>query len=268
MPVAHDQGVCIRHWDFSETSQTVSLFGRGLGLVRGLAKGARRERGAFDGGIDLLSRGEFGAIVKPGKELATLTEWDLLEVFPRLRMDLPANRAAFYMADLVGRMLAPEDPHPALFDRFVASLRTLGSARDPGEPPPDGAGALLAFQWTLLCETGHRPNVDIDVPAADVVLAYQPDAGTFMASADAAGAWKVRGATVRALQAQDAGATTSGPVDSIERANRFLAACVRQVIGTEPPTMHAVFGARGMPPAQPAAGAPGETSARSVGRNG
>ena len=65
MPVAHDQGVCIRHWDFSETSQTVSLFGRGLGLVRGLAKGARRERGSFSGGIGLLARGEIVAVVKP-----------------------------------------------------------------------------------------------------------------------------------------------------------------------------------------------------------
>ena len=58
MGTMHDQGVCIRQWDFSETSQTVSLFGRSLGVVRGLAKGARRERGAFDGGVDLLSRGE------------------------------------------------------------------------------------------------------------------------------------------------------------------------------------------------------------------
>ena len=39
MGTIHDQGVCIRHWDFSETSQTVSLFGRSLGVVRGLAKG-------------------------------------------------------------------------------------------------------------------------------------------------------------------------------------------------------------------------------------
>ena len=114
----------------------------------------------------------------------------------------------------------------------------------------------------------HPPRARGDGPAGDAVLAYLPDAGTFTASPEAAAGWKVRGATVRALQAQDAGATVSGPVESIERANRFLAACVRQVLGTEPPTMHAVFGARGMPSAQPAAVAPGETSARSVGRSG
>jgi len=141
MATTLDEGICIRHWDFSETSQTVSLFGRSLGVVRGLAKGARRERGAFDGGIDLLSRGEFGAIIRPGKELATLTEWDLLEVYPRLRTDLAANRAAFYMADLVGRMLAAEDPHPALFDRMVDALRV-------NFPSAPATSALSAYQST------------------------------------------------------------------------------------------------------------------------
>jgi recombinational DNA repair protein (RecF pathway) len=172
------------------------------------------------------------------------------------------------MADLVGRMLAPEDPHPALFDRLVDSLRTLGGARDPGEPPPDGAGALLSFQWTLLCETGHRPNVDIDIQSVDAVLAYRPDAGSFAAATTFGTAWKVRGSTVRALQSLDAGAALPGPPESSERANRFLAACVREVLGAEPPTMRAVFGTHGMPVPQAVPAVPGDTSARSAGRSG
>ena len=241
MPTALDEGICIRHWDFSETSQTVSLFGRALGVVRGLAKGARRERGAFDGGIDLLSRGEFGAIVRPGKELATLTEWDLLEVYPRLRTDLSANRAAFYMADLVGRMLAAEDPHPSLFDRMVGALRTIGAARGAGEPAPDGASALLGFQWALLVETGHRPDLESASGNLDV-LVFQPSEGMFVAAVPApAGSWKVRRSTVDALRAIDAGQAVMDP-EAIHRCNRFVAACIRHVLGTEPPTMAAVFG--------------------------
>jgi DNA repair protein RecO len=241
MATTLDEGICIRHWDFSETSQTVSLFGRSLGVVRGLAKGARRERGAFDGGIDLLSRGEFGAIIRPGKELATLTEWDLLEVYPRLRTDLAANRAAFYMADLVGRMLAAEDPHPALFDRMVDALRTIGAARGAGEPPPDGAMALLRFQWALLVETGHRPDLD-SVSGTEDVLVFQPSEGVFVpAKPIPPGSWKVRRSTVDALRSIDAGQAAVDP-ESSHRGNRFVAACIRHVLGTEPPTMAAVFG--------------------------
>ena len=240
MGTIHDQGVCIRHWDFSETSQTVSLFGRSLGVVRGLSKGARRERGAFDGGIDLLSRGEFGAIVKPGRELATLTEWDLLEVFPRLRTDLAANRAAFYMADLLGRMLQPEDPHPVLFDQLVDSLRVLGSVQGVDEPLPDGAGALLSFQWALLCETGYRPSVECD-PALEVAE-FSPFAGGVVRSGEPVDGqrWKVRRSTLECLAAIGT-KPGNGDASSVDRANRLLAAYLRHVLGVEPPTMQLVF---------------------------
>ncbi|MHC4990131.1 MAG: DNA repair protein RecO, partial [Planctomycetota bacterium] len=69
MPTIQDQAVCIRHWDFSETSQTVSLLSREHGVIRGLAKGAKREKGTFSGGIDLLTVGEVVAITKRGREL-------------------------------------------------------------------------------------------------------------------------------------------------------------------------------------------------------
>ncbi len=248
MAAVHDQGVCIRHWDFSETSQTVSLFGRQLGVVRGLAKGAKRERGAFDGGIDLLSRGEFGALVRPGRELATLTEWDLLETFPRLRTDLPANLSAFYMADLVGRMMQAEDPHPELYDRFVETLRVLGRARLPEEPPPDGAGALLGFQWTLLTEAGYRPML---WPAGEAgaprpaVMDFAPGAGGIIAPGAAAEGprWRVRAATVECLARLEGGSAPDADAETLDRANRLLAAYLRHILGAEPPTMGLVFGA-------------------------
>ncbi|MHC4100282.1 MAG: DNA repair protein RecO, partial [Planctomycetota bacterium] len=55
MPPVTDNAICIRRWDYSETSLTVSLFLRNHGVVRGMAKGAKRARGSFEGGIDLLT---------------------------------------------------------------------------------------------------------------------------------------------------------------------------------------------------------------------
>ena len=241
MGTTHDQGVCIRQWDFSETSQTVSLFGRSLGVVRGLAKGARREHGAFDGGVDLLSRGEFGAIIKPNRDLATLTEWDLLEVFPRLRTDLIANQAAFYMADLVGRMLQPEDPHPLLFDCFVESLRTIGAARSPEEPPPNGTGSLLVFQWTLLSETGYKPTLTSSAPSD--VFEFAPASGGVLQPGEATDGprWKVRRTTLECLATIGALPEHNTPSVTVDRANRLLAAYTCHILGTEPATMRAVF---------------------------
>src|ERR1043165_665148 len=123
MPTIKDQAVCIRHWDWSETSQTVSIFAREHGVVRAVAKGSKRERAPFSGGVELLTLGEFVAIVRQNERspesLATLTSWDLVEAFPAIRRTLDGFYAGSYFADLVHHAARDADPHPLLFDRLV-----------------------------------------------------------------------------------------------------------------------------------------------------
>jgi len=288
VPAVRDEGLCLRHWDWSETSQTVSIFAKELGVVRGLAKGARRERGAFSGGIDLLARGEFGAIVKPGLELATLTEWDLVETFPALRESLSRNRVAFYAVDLVQRMLAPADPHRRLYDELVTLLRTLGAwssspsmsawsswspwspmppsppsssspstASFPDEPPAAPAHtsatiarSLLRFQWRLLEECGLQPALDLDPGPANEVHWFDPIGGVLGRSPLRQG-WRVRRSTIEIIRRQGVPPATTDPsapieriedAEAIDRANRFLAAYLREVMQVEPVTMKDLFG--------------------------
>ena len=142
MSTITDTAICIRRWDFSETSQTVSLFTREHGVIRGIAKGAKREKGPFSGGFDVLTGGQVVAIVKTGRELATLTEWHLEDTYRVLRQRLDANRAGLYMADVVHRLLTDHDPHVALFDALAAALVDL-------EPHPNGVprGFRRGFRW-------------------------------------------------------------------------------------------------------------------------
>lgn len=239
MPRLADDALCIRHWDWSETSQTVSLFGRAHGLVRGLAKGARRERGRFGGGFDLLTRGEVLAVGRPDAELLTLTDWAMLESFPRLRSDLAANRAGFYLADLLGRLMAPHDPHPEAFDAAVAALRSL----ERGLPADEVAAR---YQRDLLASSGFLPP--FEAPEGGGPSWFHPREG--VVGAEAPGAWRVRADTLRYLASLDA-PTSEEVVDESEppepprevvaRAAMLLAACVREVIGEEPLTMRQMF---------------------------
>ncbi len=234
MPAQHDQALCIRQWDFSETSQTVSLFGRTTGCFRGLAKGSRRERGSFSGGIDVLTRGEVGAILKRDRELATLTEWDAQETFPRLREDLTCNRAAWYAADMLGRLLPPLDPHPTLFDDAVQLLRALGA----GEPMER---SMLRFQWSLLVETGWQPDISDPEDGAGTI-AFDPVEGRMVPDAGTEGHWRVRRGTLQVLQLAALGQDQAEDTESLQRANKLLAAHLRNVLGEEPATMAWTFG--------------------------
>jgi DNA repair protein RecO (recombination protein O) len=256
MPPVIDEAICLRQWDYSETSQTCSLFTRSLGLVRALAKGSRRPKSPYSGGVEPLTRGRIGVIVRPQSELALLTEWDLAEMFPALRANLQVHHAGLYVADLIGHAIHDHDPHVALYDETLESLRLL-------QGPEDIGAAMLKFQWSVLLETGYRPVLDVDVQTGEEIGGapwhmFIPSLGGLSSAAAAEGeegasAWRVRTGTIELLRGLASGglegvaSATEGEArdgKSVERANRLLASYLRYVLGSEPPTMGLVFGPR------------------------
>lgn len=198
--------------------------------MRGLAKGARRERGNFSGGIDLLARGEVVAVVKPDRELQTLTHWTLLQMFRRPHEDLEANLIALSMSELVHRFLPQCVPHPELYDALHASLEAL----ECGERP---APEFLQFFFTLLRLTGHEPRTDMsDTPNAR--LAFDPKAGGIVDVSTHPHAWRMRPETAMTLGhvARGEPADLCDP-DAVDRAIRLLAAFARDLLGDELPAL-------------------------------
>lgn len=236
-----DSAVCLRCWDFSETSQTVSLLTREHGLLRGLAKGAKRAHSSFSGGFDPLTGGQIVAILKPGRDLALLTAWHLEQVHRALRHDLAANRASLYMVDLVNRMLTAYDPHPEVFDSLEAAL-TRCSLKG------EASRSTLVFQWQLLCACGYRPVLDHDVETGEVLdetsdaVGFSSQRGGTVADTGAPDRWRVRPVTIQLLRSLDAG-TSSMAADGevIDRANRLLAVYARDLLGEEPAAMRWAF---------------------------
>lgn len=242
-----DQAVCIRHWDFSETSQTVSLFAREHGLIRGLAKGSKQAKGRFSGGIGLLSRGHAQAIVKTGRDLATITEWDLVELYPALSRNLSAHYAGLYFADLIQHLFSEADPHPAMFDCLadsLAGLQTSGAVE----------ACVLKYQWTALVEAGFQPVLDHDAQTGEVFkegvksVGFSAAAGGTVVDDGRGDRWRVRRETIALLQAVAAGDAVEAAAkepDSVGRANRLLAAYLRAILDRELTTMRALFGGEG-----------------------
>ena len=59
--------------------------------------------------------------------------------------------AGFYANELIMKLVARDDPHPALWDAYAATLPLLGG--------PNEASVLRAFELVLLAETGHLPDL-------------------------------------------------------------------------------------------------------------
>jgi DNA repair protein RecO (recombination protein O) len=243
VPTLKDQAVCIRRHDWSETSLTVSLLTREHGVIRGVAKGAKREKGTFSGGIELLTRGEIVAIDKSDRELLTLTEWDLQEIFLAFRTSLLAHRVGLYIADVLHHALGLRDAHPPLYDAMLAALRIVG---DVDAEDAARMRALLSFHMVLLMETGYDPELGVDVETGErletlpTTLAFVPDKGGVARGLDGPDRWRVRGSTVQLMRELPVGDETEVAV--VHRANRLVAAYLRYLWDREPPTMAVLFG--------------------------
>ncbi len=154
MPAEKALGLVLRTTDYSETSRIATIWTRELGKVRVLAKGSRRLRSNFESALDLLTVCSIVLLRKSSGGLDLLTEAQVVERFPRLRADLAALYAAYYLAELLGDWTEDYDPHPNLFDEARETLRTLGS----GEVPT--GLRLLRFEMVLLRELGYAPILE------------------------------------------------------------------------------------------------------------
>jgi DNA repair protein RecO (recombination protein O) len=239
-----DEGVCVRQWEWSETSQTLSIFTREHGMVRVLAKGSRRPRSPYSGGVEILTRGRCSVLPKKAG-LALLTEWDLQETFPRLRESLLAHRAGLYALEVMHLCVQEDDPHPALYDALVRSLRAIGQGTESTEKT---IAALAGLNWGVLVETGHQPRLGGDdrTPRATECQAtayrFDPEAGCILADDMGAVGWRVRPETVETLRTLATTGSLEATGMAAERAGRLLAAYVRYVLGVQPRTMADVFG--------------------------
>lgn len=252
MPSVSDEAICVRHWDWSETSQTLSLMTREHGLLRCLAKGSKREKSAFSGGVELCTVGEINAIIKPTTELALLTSWDLLDPMPMVRRTTERFNACMYAIDLIPRLIQDHDPHPKVYEALHTTLSTIGGI-DPCERGLPVLAMLAWFQWILLDETGSKPELSTDVRTGEAlgsaaVYGFSTAFGgiTTDPGADADDQlFRVRAKTIDVLRNLDSGAQWEAllvhSVGELDRCGRLLGVTLSSILGHESPSFRWVY---------------------------
>lgn len=139
---------------YRETSLIVEAFGRTAGRVALVARGAKRPRSELHG---LLQAFQPLALSWTGAgELKTLVkaEWSGGAMLPTGS----ALLSAFYLNELLLKLMPREDPHPALWDAYADAVRALGAQRGATAQ----AGVLRGFELKLLAELGYAMTLTRD----------------------------------------------------------------------------------------------------------
>lgn len=166
-PAGPQAAYVLHSHDWSETSLIVELFIRERGRVVVVAKGAKRPYSQQRSVLLPFQR----LLVQLGRtaadeaaEVHTLRSAEWAGGVPS--PGGAALFAGFYVNELLLRLLARQDPHPALFDAYADTVAALAQQ---GEPAREGV--LRAFELALLRELGVLPELGVVTQAATAVSA-------------------------------------------------------------------------------------------------
>ena len=169
--VAGQPGFVLHSYPYKETSLIVDVFSRDHGRIALVAKGAKRPHSKLRGVLQTFQPLSLGWSGKSEVRTLIAAEW----VGGLLPLEKSALLCGFYLNELLVKLLARDDPHPALFDHYVATLNKL--AHNESAPI-----VLRSFELALLKETGVAGDLTTCTASrkpveADVLYVVDPERG-------------------------------------------------------------------------------------------
>jgi DNA repair protein RecO (recombination protein O) len=154
MSLVVTDAIVLHAFDYLESSRIFKLVTREAGVRSVLARGARRSKRRFGAALDLFAQGSAELQVKIGRELDTLSAFDVVRARPQLASHMSRFTGANAVAELVLRF-ARDAADPALFDVVMDGLDAIAAA-----PLDRIRDVTLAAAWSILVELGIAPTID------------------------------------------------------------------------------------------------------------
>ena len=151
--ISDEPAYVLHRYDWSESSLILEVFTRTYGRVALIARGAKKPSSNFR--PILLPLQPLHLAFGGDAEIRNLksAEWQGGHVMPTG----DALLSGYYLNELLMRLLARDDPHPALFDAYAATVQLLVSQNIDTLQV-----ALRAFELRLLRDIGLLPMLDTE----------------------------------------------------------------------------------------------------------
>ncbi|HEY5061704.1 MAG TPA: DNA repair protein RecO, partial [Gemmatimonadaceae bacterium] len=177
MSLVVTDAILLHGFDYLESSRILRVVTRDAGVRSVLARGARRSKRRFGTSLDLYVQGTAELHVKIGRDLDTLSAFDVVRARPQLAEQLSRFSGASVIAELTLRF-AREAADTGLFDAVEWALDAIGAA-----PPARARDLTLCGAWRVLAELGVAPTIDqcaecrATIPSEDSPMFNHPAGG-------------------------------------------------------------------------------------------
>ena len=144
------EGVVLRHSNLGEADRIVTMLTPGRGILRAVAKGARKPGSKVGGQLDLLRHVSISA--RTGRTLDSISQAETVNSFSALRTSLGGLSRGLYVCELTEKFAVEDAPAAGVFRMLVDGLDHLQTTRSPE----------LFIRWyemRLLHLNGFQPEI-------------------------------------------------------------------------------------------------------------
>jgi len=149
------EGIVLKTYALGDTSRIAVVYTREHGIVKMVAKGARRTPSRFGFSLEPLSRSNFVFYHKVDRDLHLLSQADTLDAVGSRLADLTRLAHAQASLELIDRLVWGEESHAELYNLLVATLAAIGAA-----PLTELPAITIAFELQAASLLGYRPRLD------------------------------------------------------------------------------------------------------------
>lgn len=152
MPTYAATGINIGTFNLGESDRILTIFTAERGLIRAVAKGARKPGAKLVGRSEPLNVNKL--LLATGRSLDIITQAETVENFPQLRQDLVRLSYSLYYAELTQHFGPGLSEENATYFVFLCDA-VRAQAQKSGDP----AWLSLCFELGLLDLLGYRPEL-------------------------------------------------------------------------------------------------------------
>lgn len=146
-----DEGVVLSTIKLGEADRILTLFTRGNGKIRAVAKGIRKTKSRFGGRLEPFTHTDL--LIYRGRNLDTITSADIIRSFGGIRSDYETYTRACGMVELVDKITPEREPAFSVYRLLLSGLDAVASGRIDTAVP--------AFAVKLLSISGYHPQLQV-----------------------------------------------------------------------------------------------------------
>ena len=155
MALVRSEGIVLKTHALGDTSRIVVVYMRDFGLLKLVAKGARKAPSRFGFALEPLSRSSFVFYLKTDRDLHLLSKADTLQPIGSVLGDLVRLAHAQAAVEVIDRLVWGEEPQVELYELLALALDQLSQA--PVEVLP---AMTIAYELKVASLLGYRPRLD------------------------------------------------------------------------------------------------------------